>query len=164
MIIYSILIVLAAAFTFLLLTPIVIEFDSEQNLYEVRVAGIVRMRIVFGEQFILIKMRAFGFEKTLNPLQLGSRKIRKEKQINKTDRISFQKAMHKGMAVIRTFDVRYLLINIDTDDYAMNGLLYPFAVLVSKPNRQFQINFQGRVEVKVKIVNNLSRMFLAFIR
>jgi hypothetical protein len=148
---------------FLLLTPIVIELDSEQNLYQIRISGIARMNIIFGEPFILIKIHAFGFEKIIDPMQMQWKRTRKER-LKRERRFSFKKVMQKGTAIIRTFEIRYINMDIDTDDYALNALLYPFALLFSQPGRQIQINFHGENALKLKIVNNMERMLLAFIR
>ena len=164
MIIYYIIIFIIGALAFLLLVPILIEIDSERDIYQVRIVGVARVNVIFGKPFILIQIHALGLTKTIDPLHLKikTKKYQEEKP-KKAKRISFQKVLRKADAILHTFRVRYFYVNIDTDDYAMNGLLYPFAVLASKPDRQFQINFQRERVLKLKVVNNLERMLLAFI-
>jgi len=156
---YIIVFFFLVLFTFLLFTPLSIEIDSRNNFYLIRFFGIASAQIIFGNPFLTLEIHAFGFRKIIDPLQVKS----KPKKINgkKVKAIPFHKVLQKGNAIIRSFSVKYLFINFDTDDYTLNGLLFPFFSMISRPDRQLLINFYGERSVKLKIASNIERMLLA---
>jgi len=157
-------IVFLAFLAFILFTPVSIEVDSERNLYQIRIAGLARVNIILGEPFILFRIHALGFTKTIDPLSMKTKTKKKEKQKKERKRMPFRQVLRKASAIAQTFKVRYFYLNIDTGDFLINGLLFPLAQLASGNGRALHVNFRGEKILKLKIVNTVERMLLAFIR
>jgi hypothetical protein len=153
---------LLAVLLFLLLTPIVIELDTTRNLYEVRLTAIAKVFFIYEDAHIGIRMRILGFETSIFPRKKSEPKKEKAPKQGKRMKLSPRKAWHKGSAIARSFMVRQFYLNIDTDDYAMNALLYPVAAVLSKGSRQFRINFNGDVALHLKITNSMQRILRAY--
>jgi len=164
MIIYSIIVFLACILIFLLYTPIFLEIDSTRRLVQIRMRGVARVRIITRESKIGICLNILGWEKLIFP---GTRRKRKEAAAKTSGfqlkRSTLKKMPAKILAVIRSFRVKIFDLNIDTDDYAVNALLFPFAVLLSRSNHSVRINFEGEVELRLTIENNLQHMLRAYL-
>jgi len=67
------------------------------------------------------------------------------------------------LQLLKTFKVRQFRLELDTDDYVINAYLYPLFYLVSRPQRQLSVNFEGRTNLALQIENRLSRMAGVFL-
>ncbi|MFI5263114.1 MAG: hypothetical protein ACHQM6_01205 [Candidatus Kapaibacterium sp.] len=155
-----ILLVALGLLSFLLWTPIYLEADSPGRLLQIRIRGIGSARLVVSESRIGIGLNILGWEKNVFP---GKGTKPKKKGGVTLKRSTLKKMPRKILSVLRSFQVQNLYLNIDTDDYATNALLYPIGVLLSRPNRQMSINFLGEVELRLQIQNNLQRMLRAYL-
>ncbi len=161
--ILSIFLVLATIVVYLLFTPLVLEVDSERDLYQLRLQTIASAAVYGSNGRLLLRVWVLGWTKTIDLLQKRptDEKSQKRKTRKKRDR---KAVLRKIRAVLRTFKVSYFFVNIDTDDYAINALLYPLGHLLSKPPYIWRINFEGRIQLRIKITNNLARIMIAAIK
>jgi len=164
MIIYTLIILAIAVFIFLFLTPIIFEIDSKRYIYQIRIWGIGSMNVIVVHSNICFRLNILGWKKDFYPGQKEKKILKKKEITTKHKKISLKKILHKGNAIIRSFDVKYFYVNLDTDDYVMNAWLYPLATLLSNENRRLSINFLGEVELRLKIENSLQRMLRAYFR
>lgn len=161
----TICIVIACILSFVLWTPIMLIIDTTMRQYEVRMWGIASCNLRFEEYKPLLFLNVLGWKKKIDPFEIKEEKrIPKKQKTQKTKKqMSFQKVMRKGKAVLRSFTVKYLYIDMDTDDYVLNGLLYPAALTLSRENRTLRINFVGLTQLKLKIENRLGRILFAYL-
>jgi len=164
MVFYCIIFLFLAVLSFLLWTPILFEIDSSRKLLQIRIRGIASARLVIIESKIGIGLNVFGWQKIILAGRKEKPKEVKEKKSNfHLKRSTLKKMPRKIRSVLRSFRVQEFYLNIDTDDYATDALLYPVAVMFSRPNRQLSINFLGEVELRLQIQNNLQRMLRAYL-
>lgn len=162
MIIYSIIILVAGASVYLLYGPLIIEADSRQEYYGIRLLGIGGANLIMEESKIGIRLNILGINKNIFPGDKKER-VQKQKKEAKPRQFSVKKALPKVTAVIRSFEVKYFYMNIDTGNYVMNAFFYPLAEVLSRESHRVRINFHGEVELRLKIVNSLQRMLRAFL-
>jgi hypothetical protein len=151
---------------YVLLAPFILEIDSTHDLYQIRFGGVAKGELVFTDSFPAIRMSIFGLQKIFFPFELKEKKEKKAKPAKekKPGKISFQKMMRKGLAIFRSFKVKCFYLDCGTDDFAMNGLLYPIAARLSKPGRIVRVNFDSHVVLKLRVENKIGRMLLAYIK
>lgn len=89
-------------------------------------------------------------------MQAGKPKEKKQEAKSKK-----RGTMPLGMivAMMRSFRVRKCFMAVDTGNYALNGMLYPFCT-----TRYTHINFTGRNELVLVITNNAARVLWAVIK
>jgi hypothetical protein len=67
-------------------------------------------------------------------------------------------------SIVKSFKITYLNVNLDTGNYPLNGILYPFFFLLSFfLNKNFSVNFNGKNTIKIIVKNNLARLSWAII-
>lgn len=139
--------------------------DTEAGQYEIRMRGIASCSLYFEEYKPLLFLNILGWTTMVDPTtKRGEKRTSKKENIAKVKkRLPFPKVMRKGKAILYSFKVTYLYLDLDTDDYVLNGLLYPAALLLSRDNRSFRINFVGVTQLKLKIENRLGRMLFAYL-
>jgi hypothetical protein len=154
------------ALLYLLFAPFILEIDSPKDLYQVRFGAVATGELFFTESLPAIRMKVFGLQKILSPFEPKKKMVKEEKPAKekKPRKISVQKMMRKGLNLFRSFKVTYFYLDLDTDDYVMNGLLYPIAARLSKPGRIVCINFESHVVTKLRIENTIGQMILAYIK
>jgi hypothetical protein len=163
---------------FLLLTPLVLELDSVRGICRVYYQGIASCDIFLQDGRFMLRIWVLGWRKTIDPFltkkkQTTSKKTEpKPKTPRKRIKIKWVKwGMKKAIAVLRTFEVKDIYLNVDTDDFFIDALLYPVAFWLtrgsrwlSNGNRSFQINFNGDVEIRLRIENRIGKILFSLIR
>jgi hypothetical protein len=146
---------------YILFAPIVLEINSAKHLYLFRIVPMVSIRWVTDPFPGYPELNVFGFRKKLNL----SPALKKNKVLQtKNTHSSGQKIKYyKIISVFKSFRVKKWLINIDTADVALNGLLFPAAyTLRSSTGKYFNVNFRGINEVEIIIRNNVFSMLKAY--
>lgn len=150
----------------LLLAPMRLVIDSHRQQYYVQWQGIGQAQVLPTTDDLIIQLRFFFWKKNFYPLHPSTKekKQKKEKKAKKKKRrFNFRKYKRKGLRLLRSFRVRTLKLNLDTDDYVHNSYLYPLFQLLSGHNRQLTINYNGETELQLIVENRLYRMLIAFL-
>ena len=127
----------------ILFAPIQIYVNTETSEYYVRVKGLVSAHIEWSTTEILrIRIKTFFMERSFYPIKKYSgqkEKTRKHKP-RKKRRVNFTKVLR----VLKSFQVKRFLLDIDTGDYLINAKLFPVFVLLDQFLAPFHINYQNR--------------------
>lgn len=151
---------------FILLTPLVLEVDTTNRVYRIRLRGIAASELIFPNGRLLFRIWVLGYHKEIDPFQAKKELPAppSEKRKKRRKRFTISTILRKPRAVLRSFTVKYLYINIDTDDYLWNAWLYPLIVPLSREGRTFRINFNGEVDMRLRIENRLGKILVALFR
>lgn len=138
----------------LLLVPIVIHIDTCTNQYYLQISGLARVSLEGHEsELIRIRLRTLFRNFYFYPLtEIGAikrRRIVKEKAKKRSHRM----APRKIWALLKTFKVKKLLVDIDTGNSISNAKLYPAFTFLNFYAGRFNINFEGRNQVVLSIHN-----------
>lgn len=148
---------------YLLFAPLYVEVDSRRGLFRVRFHWLAGAR-VFLKDSLYVEINITWWHKTFDllALQKGKRKEKgKVKGKVKEKKISLEKIK----AVIQTFKVKKLELNIDTGDNYLNGILFPWLLLAAlRTRRNIEVNFTGENNIVFEIKNNVARMLWAFFK
>ncbi len=156
----------------LLYSPVVLHINTYDDKYYIGQAGTIRLQIY--QSTPLAKFRLFLFGLPLKTIRIGKnpekQKHRKKKQY-KTSKRSYSKVIMKPdvlfgiiFKLIRSFKIREFYLNVDTGDVSGNAWLFPLAYLMDKNNLKMDVNYEGDVDMILKISNRPVNFVLFGIR
>ncbi len=148
MIVWLLLSVLLAGLILLLCLPVEVEVSTDDNLYRARWKGIFAFRVVPDMERWRFYWQLFFFEKEFRP---GHKKQTEPQQPagKKRSPLTPRQGWRLFRNLLRTIEVRRLRVNLDTDDFARNAILYPLLQALSQGNRQLSTNFHGDLELSM---------------
>lgn len=163
--------ILIALFVLLLLwilvAPVIIFLDTDHNQYLLTLPGIFKAMLVPSEHFFTIEGRIFLFPFTYNPFlrQPDKKKNKKsaEKSIEKRNSKQISGLFKMAIQVLRSFRIRKLELNIDTDDFTLNAWLIPVFSTLNSENIQMRVNFKGYASLLLDLRICIGTLFWIFI-
>ena len=167
------LLLLLPVFCWVLIGSITFIFDTSTNEYSIKLVGGVAINLLTrgGRFFITIKVpfyqKMIDVEKSIldaygngKSLKTKGGKIKKKANF----RLFEQRIKKNWLSVLRTFKVREFRLNLDTDNYITNSLLFPLAYFAQRKGYQIGINYLGRQDVSIVVQNRLARILLALLK
>ncbi|GAA4274268.1 hypothetical protein GCM10022258_35640 [Aquimarina gracilis] len=137
----------------MLLTPIVVTINTEKGQYEIRLQGVVKASIEEHVKEILrIKLKIFLWTFYFYPLK-GIHSNTKKKKTGRKPRKKNNKrfSFRKIIAVLRSFKIKHLVLDIDTGDNVFNAKLYPLVGFLNYNTEAFNINFEDRNQLVLQM-------------
>ena len=149
--------------TFLLLTPIIFELDSETGQFELRIAGIAKANLILEDQ-LWLQFRVLIFKFRIDPFKPGKKKPQEEiKRKKNRKKISFKALATKSSALVQSFHIRKFHCDMDSGNFLLNSWLYHVFHFIDPSHRHWNINFIGRTNIALTIENNLLRLIRAML-
>jgi len=170
MIVLMILLFVLALLIILLFTPLALIIDTEKNYYAIRWGFIAIGSVIPVSKDLLIHVRITFWHRDWSLFELitkrkepSAQKVAKEKAPESGRSGKIQKRLSPGkiLRILRSFRIRTFAINLDTDDYTVNGLLYPAFYFMNGKYGRWQINFNNEFILKLKITNSPARVLMA---
>ncbi|MGB5363024.1 MAG: hypothetical protein WBN17_06950 [Aureibaculum sp.] len=160
------LIILLLLILYLLWMPVILFIDTDSHQYYLQLKGLAKASIEgHKEEVLRIHLKIVFFHFYFYPLkEIGKPKkkeIEKKNKLKRTKRIGIR----QGLSLLRSFEVKHLLIDIDTGDCIKNAHLYPYFAFLNYKIGTFKINFEGRNRMALCIQNrpiNIMRSFINF--
>ncbi len=152
---------------FVLTAPIVLDVNSTDNRYELRMGGVIALRAMIVESRLALRLGILLWSFNLGPFRRKAAKPIEEKAAKPKKRwrpkLSASDVLRKARQLPAAFDLRFLDADIDTNDFALNALLVPAAYFGSGGSRRLRINFHGNVMVRMRLVTTGSRLAAALL-
>jgi hypothetical protein len=155
----------AALFLWILIGPVIIYLDTEKNRYSISLPGIFRAAAIPADGLFLIRVWFFFIPFNINPFRKRAG-IRKKKPGNpeKQKRSKrYSGGLKSGMAILRSFRIRKLKLNLDTDDFIVNTQLVPVFSSINSKNIMMQVNFEGEASLELDLRTRLGALIWAFL-
>lgn len=171
----TILLLFAATALYLLLVPVILEVDTRNGLYRLRIHWLVWGRMYFIDMEPWVEVKIAWWIRRYNLLEIlkerGGQKEEKEplakQKIEKgkvKSKRSYKVNWHQLLAVLRSFKVEEFSWALDTHDYALNAKLYPILWAFGfKTGHNVRVNFQGENYLVLTIKNKVWRVIKAFL-
>ena len=150
----------------ILLGPIIIFVNTENNKYSVGLPGIFKVSAVPNEELFIVKGSVFFIPYRFNPFGRKRKKPRKPKEKTKAKKRSFKltEGWELGKNIMHAFRIRKLHMDIDTDDFTLNAWLIPAFSTVNSENIRLQANFEGRASVLLDLRTRIGDVLWALIK
>ena len=150
----------------LLLAPVIIYADSDENRYYIRMIGVFRLSPIFrGDDFRLrVEIPFYTFYIDPTKEDDKEKKVKKKKPDKERPPKKPSKKMRPMRflrflyAVLKTFELKKLRLNVDTGDFVTNSWLVPIFLFSSRPNVILTTNYTGDIDFKLDIQNRLIRL------
>lgn len=140
---YSILILIILFVLYLLWIPIRISIDTNQNLYQFQLKGLVKVMFVPDAIEVLkVNIKMFFMNFQFYPIR-SKGKQKKEKRKPVTKRKTWIKPK-TGFGILRSFKIKEFKLELDSGDFITNAKLFSIYAIVNADYRNIQINFQNR--------------------
>lgn len=157
------LVILLLGVGWLLVAPIVLKIDTQQEIGYVKWKGIAGVRLLILADDIVLRVQVFFWKKNFYPL---SRSPKSENTKQKSKRVKKKKtplSWRKGKKLLQSFTVETLQLDLDTDDFVQNSYLYPIFYFLSNERRQLRINYSGQLALKLEVHNRLFSLLRAWL-
>jgi len=144
--------------TFLLFAPLRLEINSLSKYCRISWGKLIQAKLLFLADDILLQFQVVFYKKNIYPLKfIFQKKEQKEKpkpkEKKKRKPTNYRKNIDLVKKIMRSFKVKKCRVVLDTDDYVLNAYLFPVFYFLNNKNRQFSINYQGKVECHLLIEN-----------
>jgi hypothetical protein len=172
--IFIILFLLVGLLAWVLFGPIIIFVNTETNRYQLALPGVFRLAVVPSGGLFHIRCRAFFIPWQYNPF-----KPKKEEGLEKEEKKAKGKAKQpkkpRGLKIrsgslrmagdlLRSFRIRKLDLDLDTDDVILNAWLVPAFSMVNCENIRMRVNFEGNASLLLDLRTRLGALLWIFIR
>lgn len=155
---------LLALLGWLLITPVELIIHSTTNEYKLKWGWLLSARLIPLADDLLIRVGLPFFHKDFFPLHPKTKrpsaaKRKKNRQpARKRTSGSSRKTFKLVRAVLKSFHVRQFSLDLDTDHYLVNAYLYPLFYFLDMGKGDWQINYDGRLELDLEMDNRPIRL------
>jgi hypothetical protein len=150
--------------------PIIIFINTGTSRYHLALPGVFKIAVVPSDGLFHIRGRAFFIPWRYNPF-----KPKKEKEDGKPGKKTKQPKKRGGLKIrsgslrmagdlLRSFRIRKLDLDLDTDDVILNAWLVPAFSMVNSENIRMRVNFEGNASLLLDLRTRLGALLWIFIR
>lgn len=155
--------VLLLTLFWILVGPVIIYLDTSTNRYQLALPGIFKVMIVPGGQLFRIRARIFFIPFSFDPFRARKRdRKRRMKPGKRKRRTGPKKGMKLGTRILRSFRIRKLHLDVDTDDFVLNTQLVPVFSAINGQNIRMTTNFEGEASLLLDLRTRLGSLIWAF--
>ena len=163
--------ILVLFLVWLLLGPVILFLDTDNNRYVLALPGIISLALVPSDELFHIRCRVFFIPFQYHPFREKRKKRKKKKEEKGKEKPEKKKRFKKpsgsfrlGMDLLRSFRIRKLFLLVDTDDFVLNAWLIPVFSIVNSDNIQLKANFTGYFSMLLDVRTRLGVLLWNFIR
>jgi hypothetical protein len=138
--------------------PVIISLATDESRYRVSLPGIFNASVVPAEGLFHIRGRVFFIPYRFNPFTAGKGRSGK-KGLN----LSFLNSRIIP-DIIRSFRIRKLYLDLDTDDFILNAWMVPVFSSINSGNIRLRTNFEGTSSLVLDLRTRLGFLLWAGIR
>lgn len=166
------LLFLLAVVLWLLLTPIVLTIDTNRSVYSLQMSRWVKLNLLSRNDLLLLIVHLPFFRKEydliewwMQTAQNPKKNKEKPERRKKTETGRFGRKVRRNfVGIFRSFDISRFYLNIDSNNYFLNGMLYPWFYLANRFGLNISCNFKSQNELVLVVRNSLIRLAWAAFR
>ena len=161
-----IIILITGLMAWTLFGPVIIYLKTETNRYQLVLPGIFKAAIVQTEDLFQIRGWIFFIPYRFDPFT-GSkwRKKRKVHQPREKEGLKLRAGNIQMMIdAFRSFRIRKLHLDLDTEDFVLNAWLVPAFTLINSDQIQLKVNFEGISSLVLDLRTRLGSLLWIFIK
>jgi hypothetical protein len=166
MIWYIFIAIIVAILLWILLGPVIIFLDTDRDRYFLALPGIFKAAVEPAEELFHIRGWILFIPFRYNPFLRKKRKRQKRAEV--VPAIMRPKKISGGMRMaadaVRSFRIRKLVLDIDTDDFMLNAWLVPVFSFVNNKNIEMRVNFEGTASMHLEMRNRMATLLWIFIK
>ena len=149
-----------------LLGPVIIYLKTEANRYQLVLPGIFKAVLVPTEELFHIRGWIFFIPYRFDPF--SERKGKNKKKVEQPKKKKGLKLRSKNIQMIiesvRSFRIRKLHLDLDSDDFILNAWLLPAFSFINTENIQMRVNFEGTSSLMLDLRTQMGSLLWIVIR
>ena len=165
-------IIILSFLTWVLISPIRLYINTDTNKYFIELKGIFRVSLVPDKKeifflrfrFFFINFNFYPFRKKKKKEKLVKHKKQRKKKRKKTRIKKIRLIVKYTWNVLKSFKLRRLNVNLDTDDVILNAFLIPVFIFINRKNIWLNINYNGELSLILLVENRVINILLVMIR
>ncbi|NOX47206.1 MAG: hypothetical protein GXO89_09545 [Chlorobi bacterium] len=166
-------------FLWILFGPLDFVANTFKEEYYFQLRKVFRISIIFDEdEIVFLNIRVFVIGFNIHPLQIltnpkekkkGGKKKKKKEKRKRLQRIRTLQnmglfALRLTWRTARTFKLRKLKLNIDTNNVVANAYLIPIFTILNGNRTQLSVNYSGQIGVHIVYENSVFLILRAVIK
>ena len=159
MILWIIISALALFLLWFLFAPLIIRVDSDNQRYSLSLPGIFKALVVPDDDLFHIRLWVLFIPIKLDPLGKSMKRAEgpaKKKKKRKRDLSKLMRARLIALKeVYRSFRLKKLRLNLDTDDFIVNSHLVPVFTTINNQNVNLTVNYEGDISLFMVLKNRI---------
>jgi len=171
--------IIVLAFLFLLLIsllilPLEVLLDTQNNVYRIRNIVVFSIRYIPGDDlgklgirilFVPFKLRVTKIIQRIGKETVKEPKARKTKKVSRNNRRTVKWSFEKVKRIIRAVSVKRLHAQLDTGNFPLNARLIPVTTQLSNSDKiDLNINFDGNNHLFLKIHQIPIQLIIAILK
>ncbi|MBL7112359.1 MAG: hypothetical protein ISS19_10515 [Bacteroidales bacterium] len=163
MILLIIISALALFLLWLLFAPLIIRVDSDNQRYSLSVPGIFKAMVVPDDKLFHIRLWVLFIPFKIDPMRRRMKKGEEQgRNKRKKRRRDFSKLMKARLMalkeLIRSFTLKKLWLNLDTDDFILNSHLVPVFTTINNQDVNLTVNYEGEISLFMVLNNRIASL------
>lgn len=145
---------------YLLWMPIVFRIDTDTNEYYLQLKGLAKASLLGDEKEVLkVKLNVLFLNFNFYPLRKRAASKKKKlssekgKEVVEKKKKNWNKKGRTALRVLKSFEVKQLLVDLDTGDCILNAKLYPVFAVMNLGKGNFAINFNNYNRLALTVQN-----------
>ncbi len=163
MILLIIISALALFLLWILFAPLIIRVDSDNQRYSLSLPGIFKAIVVPDDTLFHIRLWVLFIPFRMDPLGKTMRRVEGPgRRDQKKGRRNISKLMRARIIalkeVTRSFKLKKLSLNLDTDDFILNSHLVPVFTTINYRDVNLTINYEGEISLFMVLTNRIASL------
>ncbi len=163
MIWYILISLFVALLLWILLGPVIIFLNTDTNRYLLVLPGVIKLVLVPNAELFHIRGWVFFIPFKYNPFK-GRKKEKPEKPKIKAKPRKLSGNIQMMIDAVRSFRIKKLFLDFDTDDFILNAWLVPAFSYVNSENIRMRVNFEGNSSLILDLRLRLGALLWILIR
>lgn len=152
----------------ILFTPLFLYLNTNEQKYIIGLKGILTLGLIpDADQIIYFRISVIVYSFNIYPFKTRTKKktdkVKKKKKKKLPGRKTIRLIINLAKNNIKSFKLKQLYLNIDTDNVITNAYLVPVFSVLHQKNIKLHVNNSGNVEMIVHIQNNIFHMLVVTI-
>jgi len=157
-------IVLLMGLAYLLFVPLDIVINIANNEYFFQIRGLAKVAVEGHEkEFLRIRLNTLFTKFYFYPLRKKKKGAKKKVEKKSGVKVDFTSNFKRGLKVLKSFEVKQMIFDIDTGNCILNAKLYPAFALLDYYVGTFRVNFEGRVNMVLHLQSSPASIIKSFI-
>jgi hypothetical protein len=162
----AVIVLITGLMAWTLFGPVIIYLKTETNRYQLMLPGIFKAVIVQTDELFHIRGWIFFIPYRFDPFT-GS-KWRKKRKAGHPDERKWPELRSGNIQMMidafRSFRIRKLHLDLDTEDFVLNAWLVPAFTLINTDQIQLKVNFEGTSSLVLDLRTRLGSLLWIFIK
>jgi hypothetical protein len=156
MILMIIILALLMILCWILFAPLIMRVDTETENYSVSLPGIFKARVIQDETEVYFRIHILFIPLNIRPSRFagGEPRMQQKREISITSNLKYRMMAFRDL--VRSFRIKQLYVNVDTEDWVLNANLAPILMLTNTDRISLHVNFMEENSLIIDIRNRLA--------